>query len=115
MDLQSFKNSDLVSQMAVILGKRCYKQKLKDENKNATPSSNSKYRQPGGERKDVALNVREALYDWVVDVHEFLKVRLANSLLKSQVKYLYDQWLDQQPEDEKQQLELLFSNKWIKN
>lgn len=112
-DLKKLKHDDPQFAKALKFGKRCLDYVLKTENDVAEPASKKKYRQPGGGRKVVAPPVREALYDWFLDVRGSLKARLPRSLFKAQAKFLYDHWLEQQP-DEIKQLELVFSNKWIK-
>ena len=114
-DLQGLKHDDPILVKAVKLGKRCYDQVVEDENEVTERPSKSKFRQPGGGRKVVAPTVREALYEWFIDVRGSLKARLPRSLFKSQAKFFYDQWRDQQSDDVKQQPELVFSNKWIKH
>ena len=111
-DLQDLKHNDPILEKAVKLGKRCYDQAMKDENEVTIPATKSKYRQPGGGRKAVAPTVREALYDWFIDIRGTLKGRLCRSMFKAQAKFFYDQWCDQQPPETKQPI-LVFSNRWI--
>ena len=113
-DIRSLKSTDPVLIKAVKLGKRCYEKVSKDESEITVPAPKSKYRQPGGGRKVVAPDVREALYDWFVDIRGTLKARLPRSMFKAQAKFFYDQWRDQQPDDV-QQPDLVFSNPRIKN
>ena len=61
--------------------------------------SKSKYRKEGGGRKVTIPNVREALFEWFVDVRGTLKARLPRKMFKAQCKILYDQWLAQQPSE----------------
>ena len=58
--------------------------------------SKSKYRKKGGGRKVTIPNVREALFEWFVDVRVTLKARLPRKMFKAQCKTFYDQWLAQQ-------------------
>jgi len=104
------KHKDPVLEKAIKLGKRCYDQVMKDESEVTIPATKSKYCQPGGGRKVVAPTVREALYDWFIDIHGILKGRLPRSMFKAQAKFFYDQWRDQQP-PETEQPDLVFSNR----
>ena len=65
----------------------------------------------GGGRKARALEVREMLFQWFVDVRTSYKARLPQALLP---KKFYAAWLHQHshtPEEE----QLKFSNQWIKD
>ena len=86
---------------------------MKVENEITVPAAKSKYRQPGGRRKVIAPTVRETLYDWFIDIRTALKARLPRSLFTALAKFFYDQWCDQLPDDERQQPELVYLNKWI--
>ena len=82
-------------------------------NEIALPTVKFKFRQSGGGRKVIApaLNsIAWLLYRCCVS----MKARLPRSLFKSQAKFFYDQWRDQQPDNEKQQTELVGWSKWIK-
>ena len=107
------KSDDPVMKKALKFGKRCC-DRAGDDVEIASPPTKTKFRQPGGGRKTVAPEVREALYDWFIDTRGSLKARLPRSLFKAQAKFFYDDWLSQQPDKAKQQPELVFSNKWIK-
>ena len=73
-DLQGLKHDDTILVKAVKLGKRCYDQVAEDKNEVTERPSKSKFRQPGGRRKVVAPTVREALYEWFIDVRGSLKL-----------------------------------------
>ena len=113
-DLKDLKHNDPQLTKALKLGKRCLDQALKAENDISEPPTKKRYRQSGGGRKVVAPSVREALYDWFIDIRGSLKARLPRSLFKAQAKFFYDHWLEQQSDEIKNQPELVFSNKWIK-
>ena len=61
--------------------------------------SKSKYRKEGGGRKVTIPNVREALFEWFVDVRGTLKARRPWKMFNAQCKILYDQWLEQKPSE----------------
>ena len=116
-DLKDKKHNDPQLVAAIKLGKRCYDLALKAENEEeiTAPPCKSKYRQPGGGRKCAAPDVRQALYDWFIDIRGVLHARLPLSLFRAQAKYLYEKWLAQQPEEVKtNKKQLLFSDRWVK-
>ena len=86
---------------------------MTDKSEVAMPTAKSKYRQPGGGRKVVAPTVREALYDWFIDIRGALTGRLPHSMCKAHAKFFYTHWHDQKPPETKQ-TDLTFSNRWIK-
>ena len=90
-DLQGLKHDDPILVKTVKLGKRCYDKVVEGENEVTERPSKSKFRQPGDGRKVVAPTVREALYEWFIDVRGSLQARLPRSLFKSQAKFFYDQ------------------------
>ena len=98
----------------VKLGKRCYESQIASQCDIKEPPTKSKFRNPGGGRKVNAPEVREALYDWFIDIRGSLKARLPRSLFKAQAKFFYDNWWSQQSDEVKKQPPLVFSNKWIK-
>ena len=73
--------------------------------------SKSKYRKEGGGRKVTTPKVREALFDWFVDVRGTLKARLPRKMFKAQCKILYNQWLAQQPNEIPDDKKIVFSNR----
>ena len=99
---------------AVKLGKRCYENQIASQCDIKEPPTKSKFRNPGGGRKVTAPEVREALYDWFIDIRGSLKARLPRSLFKAHAKFFYDNWWSQQSDEVKKQPPLVFSNKWIK-
>ena len=72
--------------------------------------SKSKYRKEGGGRKITISNVREALFEWFVDVRGTLKARLPRKMFNAQCKILYNQWLAQQPNEIPDDKKIVFSN-----
>ena len=58
--------------------------------------------------------MREALFDWFIDIRGTLKARLPRKMFKTQCKIFYDQWLAQQPEEVPEDKKIVFSNRWIK-
>ena len=75
-DLNGLKNDDHGMKKAVKLGKRCYENQIASQCDIKEPPTKSKFRNPGGGRKVTAPEVREALYDWFIDIRGSLKARL---------------------------------------
>ena len=100
-NLKNSKSDSQEMKNACKLAKRCY-EKLEQGNFEDGASS-KKYRAP---------EVREALFEWFVDVRTRLKVRLPKFLFQLKAKGFYEDWLQQNPgtpDEEKIQ----FSNQWI--
>lgn len=61
-------------------------------------------------------NVRQALFEWFVDIRGTLKARLPRKMFKVQCKLFYEQqWLAQQPEEVLEDKRINFFNSWIQN
>ena len=75
------------------LAKRCYEKLEQGDFEEGT--SSKKYRAVGGGRKSWALEVRETLFEWFVDVRTSLKARLPKTLFKLKAKAFYEDWLQQ--------------------
>ena len=116
-DLRNVEHDDPNLQAVVKLGKRCHEQLLNSESTceiNVGPSK-SKYRKPGAGRRTTIPDVREALFDWFIDIRSTLKARLPRKMFKTQCQVFYDKWLAQQPEEIPVEKRIVFSNRWIKN
>ena len=77
-DLKDLKHDDPKFTAAVKLGKRCHQNLIEREEAGEIMEptcSKSKYRKEGGGRKVTIPNVREALFEWFVDVRGTLKAR----------------------------------------
>ena len=59
-------------------------------------------------------DVREAIYDWFIDIRSSLKARLLKSKFKARCKIFYEQWLSQQEKEVPEEKKIVFSNKWIR-
>ena len=93
------------------LAKSCYEKLEKGDFEDGVALK--KFRTTGGGRKSQAPEVREALFQWFIDVRTSLKARLPKSLFLLKAKKFYDDWLQQHldtPEEQK----LQFSNQWVK-
>eukprot|EP00794_Sanderia_malayensis_P013649 gene13649-15078_t len=72
------------------------------------------FRALGAGRKHTLPEVREAMYEWFIDIRGSLKGRLPKDMFKAQCQVFYDQWLAQQDEDVPEGKKIVFSNNWIK-
>ena len=114
-DLKNAKHNDRNLEAAIKLGKRCYQQITESKGEvTIDEPSKSKYRRVGGGRKKTIPDVREALFDWFIDIRGTLKAHLPRKMFKTQCKIFYDQWLAQQPEEVPEDKKIVFSNRWIK-
>ena len=111
-DLKNLKHNDPSLERALKLGKRCYESLNNDD--ITEPPTKVRFCQPGGGRKKSIPNVREAMYDWFIDIRSSLKARLPKAMFKSQCKLLYDEWLSQQETEVPEEKKIVFSNKWIR-
>ena len=103
-DSQEMKNACKVA-------KRCYEKLENGDFEDGV--SRKKFRSLGGGRKARAVEVREELFQWFIDVRTSLNARLPKSLFLLQAKKLYEDWLQQHP-DTPEEEKLQFSNQWIK-
>ena len=110
-NLRNAESDSQETKKACKLAKRCYEKLERGDFEDGT--SSKKFRSSGGGRKSRAPEVRDALFQWFIDVRTSLKARLPKSLFVLKAKEYYKDWLQQYPgtpEEEK----LRFSNQWIK-
>ena len=93
-DLKDVKHNDPDLSNPLKLGKQCLDSL--EANDFTGPPTKVKFRQAGGGRKKSVPEVREAVYDWFIDIRCSLKARLPKSMFKAQCKIFYEQWLSQQ-------------------
>ena len=100
-DLKNVKHDDINLKIACKFGKWCYDRLISSENscEISIEPSKSQYRKPGAGRKATIPDVREALFEWFIDVRGTLKARLPRKMFKTHCKLFYEQWLAQQPEE----------------
>ena len=111
-DLKDVKHNDPDLSNALKLGKRCL-DSLEVNDFTELPTK-VKFRQAGGGSKKSVPEVREATYDWFIDICSSLKARLPKSMFKPQCKIFYKQWLSQQEKEVPEEKKIMFSNKWIR-
>lgn len=107
-DLKDLPNSNLHFQAARKFAERCFKDY---KNPETEEFDKKRFRKPGAGRKTQALDVREGLFGWFVDVRDVFKARLPKNLLVMKATELYTEWLKQQSEPPEKLLK--FSNCWI--
>ena len=87
--------------------KRCHEKYLNDE-VDDEESFKKRFRESGGGRKCKAPEVREAMFEWFINVRGVLKGRLPIKMFRSKCPQEYNEWLIQRPEPipEQDQLKL---------
>ena len=99
---------------ALKFAKRCHEKYLNDEFVDEEPSK-KRFRESGGRRKCKAPEVREAVFEWFINVRGVLKGRLPIKMFRSKCQQVYDEWLKQQPEPVPEQDQLKFGKHWIQD
>ena len=96
---------------ACILAKRCNEKLEKGDFEDGVALK--KFRTTGGGRKPQAPEVREALFQWFIDVRTSLKAQLPKPLFLLKAKKFHKDWVQQHP-DTPEKEKLQFSNRWVK-
>ena len=99
--LANCKNEDPKFKKALMVARRSLETR---ENKRKCgdlidAGSKKKFREPGGGRKSQALEVRQAAFEWFVDIRGSLKGRLPVKIFRAKCLELYQLWLEQQDEE----------------
>ena len=115
--LANCKNEDQKFRKAIMVARRSLDTR---ENKRKCgdlidAGSKKKFREPGGGRKSQALEVRQAAFEWFVDVRGSLKGRLPTKIFKAKCIELYQLWLEKQDEEIHVDKQLKFSTFWVKD
>ena len=113
-DLADVKHDDNNLSKALKFAKKCHEKYLKDEFVDEKPSQ-KRFRESREGRKWKAPQVREAMFEWFINVRGVLKGRLAIRMFRSECHQVYDEWLKQQPEPVPEQDKLKFSKQWIQD
>ena len=101
-DLAEAKNGDPKFCKGVKPASRCFNEI--DQLRDPSTCAPTKKRALGGGRKSKAMEVRQALFTWFVDVRESLKDRLPRTMFKLKANELYDEWLRENPTPESERL-----------
>ena len=94
--------------------KRCQIKYINDEFVDRE-SSKKRFCESGGGRKCKAPEVRDAMFEWFINIRGVLKRRLPIKMFRSKCQQAYDEWLKQQPEPVPEQEHLKFSKNWIQD
>ena len=73
------------------------------------------FRESGGGWKCKTPEVREAMFEWFINVREVLKGRLLIKMFQSKSQQVYNELLKQQTEPVPEQDQLKFSKHWIQD
>ena len=112
-DLTDVRHNDPNLLSAIKLAKRCH-DKLVDGGFDNEEPSKKRFRMEGGGRKCKAPEVRQAMFEWFVNVRGSLKGRLLVKMFRSKCVQVYDEWLKQQPEPIPENERLKFGKNWIR-
>ena len=84
------------------------------ENPTVEKPKRHRYRASGAGPKQKAPNVRDALFEWFIDIRGALKGRISIPMFLKEAKRLYAEWLADQDEWIPKENQLKFSKTWIK-
>ena len=77
--------------------------------------SKKKFHERGGGRKSKAPEVREAMFEWFINVRGALKGSLPIKMFRTKCQQVYSEWLKQQPKTIPEEEQLKFSTQWIRD
>ena len=87
---------------ALMVARRAYEtRKRKAGDGGDTSGLKKKFREGGGGRKQQAVEVRQAMFEWFVDIRGSLKARLPVKIFRNKCKEVYETWLRCQNEEAK--------------
>ena len=97
---------------ACAAARRAYdtKKRKAGEGGGETSGLKKKFRESGGGRKAQAIEVRQAMFEWFVNVRGSLKTRLPVKIFRSKCKEVYENWLKCQKKELKEEDKLKFSD-----
>ena len=115
--LANCKNTEPKFRNAIMVASRCLENR---ENKRKhsdmiDAGSKKKFRESGAGRKSQAVEVRQAAFEWFVDVRGSLKGRLPIKIFKAKCIELYQLWLEKQDEEIHVDKQLKFYTFWVKD
>ena len=108
------KHADNNLSKALKFAKRCHEKYLNDEFVDEEPSKKI-FRESGAGWKCKTPEVREAMFEWFINVREVLKGRLLIKMFQSKSQQVYNELLKQQTEPVPEQDQLKFSKHWIQD
>ena len=113
-DLSKVKHDNLNLVKALKFAKRCYEKYLANDFEGEEPPK-KRFRESGAGRKCKAPEVREAMFEWFINVRGVLKGRLPKKMFRTKCQQVYSEWLKQQPEPIPEEEQLKFSKHWIQD
>ena len=114
-DLSKVKHDNPNLVKALKLAKRCYEKYLLANDFEGEEPPKERFRESGAGRKCKALEVREAMFEWFINVRGVLKRRLPKKMFRTKCRQVYSEWLKQQPEPIPEEEQLKFSKHWIQD
>ena len=91
-NLRNAKWNDPIFRRALEMARRCLKADVEDKE-----PPKKRYRREGGGSKKKAPEVREALFEWFIDVRAVFKKYLPKKLFVAKARDMYQTWINQQP------------------
>ena len=113
-DLSKVKHDNQYLVKALKFAKRCYQIYLANNSEGEEPPKN-RFRESGTGRKCKAPEVREAMFEWFINVRGVLKGRLPKKVFPTKCQQVYSEWLKQKPEPILEEEQLKFSKHWIQD
>ena len=99
---------------ALKFAKRCYEKYLENDFEGEEPPK-KRFHESGAGRKCKASEVREAMFEWFINVRGVLKGRLPMKMFRTKCQQVYSEWLKQQPEPIPEEEQLKFSKHWVQD
>ena len=99
---------------ALKFAKRCYEKYLANYFEGEEPRKKM-FRESGVGRKCKAPEVKEAMFEWFINVRGVIKGRLPKEMFRTKCQQVYSKWLKQQPEPIPEEEQLKFSKHWIQD
>ena len=96
-DLSKVKHDNPNLVKALKFAKRCYEKYSANDFEGEEPPK-KRFRASGAGRKCKAPEVREAVFEWFVNVRGVLKGRLPKKMFRRKCQQVYSGWLKQKPE-----------------
>ena len=113
-DLSKVKQDNPNLVKALKFAKPCYEKYLANNFEGEVPPK-KRFRESGAGRKCKAPEVREAMFEWFINVRGVLKGRLPKKIIRTKCQQVYSEWLKQQPEPIPEEEQLKFSKHWIQD
>ena len=96
-DLSKVKHDNPNLVKALKFAKRCYEKYSANDFEGEEPPK-KRFRASGAGRKCKAPEVREAVFEWFINVRGVLKRRLPKKIFRTMYQQFYSEWLKHKPE-----------------